>query len=88
MKKISKRKAISKLKKAGKKITPQAIASSIANTGNEGWRNRSKHGRDTLFAFPPLMWEAACEYFKWCDENPFVRSFLRSLFYCFSPVLL
>lgn len=31
---------------------------------------RSKHGRDKLFATPELLWEAACEYFQWCDENP------------------
>lgn len=37
---------------------------------NEWWKLRSKHGRDKLFASPELMWEAAVEYFKWCDENP------------------
>ena len=31
---------------------------------------RSKHGRDKLFATPELLWDAACEYFQWCDENP------------------
>lgn len=31
---------------------------------------RSKHGRDKLFSTPELLWEAACEYFQWCDENP------------------
>ena len=31
---------------------------------------RSKHGRDKLFATPEALWEAACEYFQWCDENP------------------
>jgi len=42
-----------------------------APKGNQFWKLRSKHGRDKLFASPELLWEAACEYFQWCDENPF-----------------
>lgn len=42
-----------------------------APIGNQFWKLRSKHGRDKLFATPDLMWEAACEYFEWCDEHPF-----------------
>lgn len=38
--------------------------------GNQFWKLRSKHGRDKLFKTPALLWEAACEYFKWCDDNP------------------
>lgn len=38
--------------------------------GNKFWQIRSKHGMDKLFASPELMWEAACEYFQWCDDNP------------------
>lgn len=41
-----------------------------APIGNRFWEQRSKHGRDKLFASPELMWEAACEYFAWCDDNP------------------
>ena len=41
-----------------------------APKGNQFWRLRSKHGRDKLFATPELLWDAACEYFQWCDENP------------------
>ena len=41
-----------------------------APIGNEFWKLRSKHGRDKLFKTPELLWDAACEYFKWCDENP------------------
>ena len=37
---------------------------------NQFWKLRSKHGRDKLFATPELLWEAACEYFEWCDKNP------------------
>jgi hypothetical protein len=41
-----------------------------APKGNQFWKLRSKHGRDALFASPELLWEAACEYFEWCDEHP------------------
>lgn len=41
-----------------------------APKGNEFWKLRSKHGRETFFSSPTLMWEAACEYFEWCTENP------------------
>lgn len=44
-----------------------------APTGNQFWKLRSKHGRDTLFATPELMWDAACEYFQWCIDNPFYK---------------
>jgi len=45
--------------------------------GNRFWEQRSTHGRDTLFASPALLWEAAKEYFEWCVDNPIVdpRSF-------------
>ncbi len=42
--------------------------------GNEFWKLRSKHGRDKLFETPDLLWKAACEYFKWCDENPLIET--------------
>lgn len=41
-----------------------------APKGNQFWKLRSKHGRDKLFATPSLLWDAACEYFQWCEENP------------------
>lgn len=41
-----------------------------APKGNQFWKLRSKHGRDKLFETPQLLWEAACEYFKWCEDNP------------------
>jgi hypothetical protein len=40
-----------------------------APAGNQFWKLRSKHGRDTLFGSSELMWEAACEYFEWCENN-------------------
>jgi len=41
--------------------------------GNHFWTIRSKHGRDKLFESPALLWEAACEYFEWCEENPLLE---------------
>ncbi len=43
-----------------------------APKGNQFWKLRSKHGRDKLFESPELLWESACEYFEWCDANPWV----------------
>lgn len=40
---------------------------------NKFWKLRSKHGRDKLFASPTLLWNAACEYFEWCSQNPWHR---------------
>lgn len=45
-----------------------------APKGNQFWKLRSKHGRDKLFASPDLLWEAACEYFEWCENNPFYET--------------
>lgn len=41
-----------------------------APLGNRFWELRSKHGRDKLFATPQLLWEAAVEYFEYCENNP------------------
>lgn len=43
---------------------------SPAPTGNQFWKLRSRHGRDKLFKTPDLLWQAACEYFQWCEDNP------------------
>lgn len=45
-----------------------------APEGNQFWKLRSKHGRDKLFESPDLLWEAACEYFEWCEANPLMES--------------
>lgn len=45
-----------------------------APKGNQFWKLRSKHGRDKLFATPKLLWEAACEYFEWCEANPLLET--------------
>ena len=45
-----------------------------APLGNQFWKLRSKHGRDYLFATPEALWEAACEYFNWCDGHPWRKN--------------
>jgi len=45
-----------------------------APEGNQFWKLRSSHGRKKLFETPALMWEAACEYFQWCDDHPWVKT--------------
>lgn len=45
-----------------------------APKGNQFWKIRSKHGRDKLFSTSDKLWEAACEYFEWCDENPWAET--------------
>ena len=44
-----------------------------ARLGNQFWKLRSKHGRDRLFASADLMWAAACEYFQWVDDHPWIK---------------
>lgn len=41
-----------------------------APTGNEFWKARATHGVKKIFETPAALWEAACEYFKWVEENP------------------
>lgn len=41
-----------------------------APTGNRFWELRSEHGRDLIFSNPDILWQEACKYFTWCDENP------------------
>ncbi len=41
-----------------------------APKGNRFWEARSSHGRKPIFPDPETLWEAACEYFEWVEENP------------------
>lgn len=45
-----------------------------APKGNQFWKIRSKSGRKKLFASPDLLWDAACEYFEWCEKNPLIET--------------
>lgn len=44
-----------------------------ATTGNQFWKQRCKHGKDKIFSSPEMLWECACEYFQWVDENPLIE---------------
>lgn len=48
----------------------QKFNTMAAPKGNKFWELRSKHGKDMIFNSPEIMWEAACEYFDWCEKNP------------------
>ena len=41
--------------------------------GNKLWKTRSKHGRDKIFATADDLWNAAIEYFNYCDNNPLTK---------------
>lgn len=34
------------------------------------WKLRCKHGRDKIFSTPEILWESACGYFQWVEDNP------------------
>ena len=42
----------------------------VAPKGNQFWKLRSKHGRDKIFESPEILWDAACEYFQYIEDNP------------------
>jgi hypothetical protein len=44
-----------------------------ATKGNDFWKARTKHGRDKIFSDGTTFWDAACEYFQWCIDNPIVE---------------
>lgn len=74
--KIKKKKRKVQKNRGGNPKPSQAAhdAASESLLGNNFWEIRSKHGRDKLFSSPNLMWEAACEYFQWCNDHPFYRA--------------
>lgn len=41
--------------------------------GNQLWQLRTLIGREKLFADGPTLWAEACQYFAWCDANPWMR---------------
>lgn len=55
---------------AKKKETRAKAKPGDKRLSNQFWKNRTKHGRNKLFSSPDVLWEAAQEYFEWCDENP------------------
>lgn len=45
-----------------------------APVGNRFWEQRSSHGRKPIFESPEQLWEAACEYFEWVEDNSLQES--------------
>lgn len=45
-----------------------------APKGNRFWEARAKHGRDKIFESEDILWESACEYFAWVEDNPLWES--------------
>ncbi len=41
--------------------------------GNQWHQLRNKIGRDKIFNTPEALWNAACDYFEWCEENPMIE---------------
>lgn len=41
-----------------------------AHKGNQDWRLRINHGRKFMFNKPEELWEKACKYFDYIEENP------------------
>lgn len=44
-----------------------------APKGNQFWLLRSSHGRNPKFSKPDDLWNAACEYFQWMEDNPLLE---------------
>lgn len=42
--------------------------------GNQFWKLRSKTGRERIFSTSEELWNAACEYFNWCDAHPWWKN--------------
>jgi hypothetical protein len=38
--------------------------------GNELWKLRKNPGKKKTFKTPQQLWQQACEYFEWVEENP------------------
>lgn len=41
--------------------------------GNQLWKLAKTPGRKRKYETAEDLWQAACEYFKWCDTNPLVE---------------
>lgn len=51
-----------------------SIEQTNAKKGNRFWENRSRHGREKIFSDPIAMVEAAEDYFKHVDANPWKKA--------------
>jgi hypothetical protein len=46
--------------------------------GNKYWLMRASSGRDALYSTPDELWQDACEYFEWVNDNPLYEDKLIS----------
>jgi hypothetical protein len=47
-----------------------------APKGNQFWKARASNGRKKIFSSPESLWESACEYFQWVDDNPLEKAII------------
>lgn len=45
-----------------------------APKGNQFWKLRYRHGTKKAFETPQILWDAACEYFEWAENNPLIET--------------
>lgn len=44
-----------------------------APLGNKFWQMAANPGRPRVFSTPEEMYQLACEYFQWCEDNPIIQ---------------
>ncbi len=44
-----------------------------AEKGSKYWQRRKKHGKPKNIETPNKLWELACDYFQWTDDNPLLE---------------
>lgn len=47
-----------------------------AKKGNQYWKMRTKHGTKKLFETSDILWESACEYFQYIEDNPLTKAII------------
>lgn len=45
-----------------------------APAGNQFWKARATHGRSKIFNSPEKLWDSACQYFQWVEDNPLEKA--------------
>ena len=50
----------------------------VAPNGNQFWKGRKVHGIKKKIKGPEYLWNEACKYFDWCEENPlYFKKYLK-----------
>ena len=47
-----------------------------APKGNQFWKARATSGRGKIFSTPEALFNAACEYFQWVEDNPLEKAII------------